>query len=124
MPLIVADDYPFVSPDNVKHPPTKTVLIFYASIVDGKMWCRDCRDVEDLVKKTFESNNEWLGVIIYVGDRPTWRDSNNTFRKEWGLTGVPTLVTLNTNGKEERRLVEHEITPKSVWELLVVNAHL
>ncbi|KAJ7631243.1 hypothetical protein FB45DRAFT_561021 [Roridomyces roridus] len=28
-------------------------LIFYSSIVDEKMWCPDCRAVDDVVQQTF-----------------------------------------------------------------------
>lgn len=38
MPLTTAEDYP--PPSGAASPaPSKTILIFYSSIVDGKLWC-------------------------------------------------------------------------------------
>jgi len=82
MPLSVAHE-PI---DRLKVP---RFVIFYASIVDGEMWCpvsvqfllnlkknsvryrkkKDCRRVEGLVKETFSATGP-EGLIVYVGTRP------------------------------------------------------
>lgn len=95
-----------------------TVLIFYSSVVDGRLWCPDCRDVDGLVKTTFENDSDWNGVIVYVGDRATWRDPNNKYRKGWKIASIPTLLRLDDEGKEHSRLVESEITSDSLKEFL------
>ncbi|KIO24183.1 hypothetical protein M407DRAFT_103175 [Tulasnella calospora MUT 4182] len=119
MPLTTAEDYPSPSGSAASPAPSKTILIFYSSIVDGKLWCPDCRAVDGLIKSTFDNEGtDWHGVIIYVGDRPTWRDSQNKFRKEWGVSSIPTLIRLDSEGKEISRLVESAITESSLKKFL------
>jgi len=115
MPLTVADKG---SPNPGKVPPARTILIFYSSVVDGQLWCPDCRSVDPLIKNTFETNEEWHGIIVYVGDRPTWRDPENQFRKQWKVSNIPTLIRLDGEGKELARLVESEITKTRLNEFL------
>lgn len=43
-------------------------LVVYASVVDGKMWCGDCRVAEPLVEKYLGSRSEEVKVI-YAGNR-------------------------------------------------------
>jgi len=71
------------------------------------MWCPDCRDVEDPVKKTFDESSE-AGLIVYVGQKPEWKSPSNKYRSSHNIESIPTIVRLN-NGKEEARLVEGEI---------------
>ncbi|KAG6873210.1 hypothetical protein C0995_001564 [Termitomyces sp. Mi166 len=92
MPIRVVDD--FADPQVVKDA-TGEYLIFYSSIVDGEMWCPDCRDVEDLVNQTFGGADSPSAVIIYVGDRAQWRAPTNPFRGgAWEVTGVPTIIRI------------------------------
>ncbi|KAG9036652.1 hypothetical protein FRB95_008236 [Tulasnella sp. JGI-2019a] len=95
-----------------------SVLIFYSSIVGGQLWCPDCRAVDDLVKTTFENSADKQGIIVYVGDRGVWRDANNKYRKRWKISSIPTLIRLDSEGKEHSRLVESEITPDSLKAFL------
>jgi len=86
-------------------------LIFYASIdpETGKMWCPDCRDVEELVRTTFEGEEAPKALIVWVGNKLEWRAPTNPVRKEpWSVTNIPTIVKLK-NGEEVARLVEAEI---------------
>ncbi|KAF5388580.1 hypothetical protein D9757_004724 [Collybiopsis confluens] len=86
-------------------------LIFYSSIVGLQMWCPDCRNVEDLVKRTFEGDDAPSALIVYTGDFPTWKSPSNVFRgRPWVIQSVPTIVKIQ-NGKEVERLVDSEITP-------------
>ncbi|KZV70961.1 hypothetical protein PENSPDRAFT_684972 [Peniophora sp. CONT] len=82
--------------------------IFYSSRDDqGRMWCPDCRDVEEQVQKTFEGANSPSASIIYVGQRAEWKaPADNKFRKDpWKITGVPTILRLK-DGKEVGRIVD------------------
>ncbi|KAG8888369.1 hypothetical protein FRB98_007764 [Tulasnella sp. 332] len=94
------------------------VLIFYSSVIDGQLWCPDCRFVESIIKTTFENSADRQGIIVYVGDQATWRNPNNTYRKGWKISSVPTLIRLNAEGKEESRLVDSEITLKRLTAFL------
>ncbi|KAE9409108.1 hypothetical protein BT96DRAFT_984851 [Gymnopus androsaceus JB14] len=87
-------------------------LIFYSSIVNGRLWCPDCNAVDGLVKSTFSSEDAPSALIIYVGDRPTSVEipvkcfQGGTFK----IQSVPTILKIQ-NGKEVGRLVDSEITP-------------
>ncbi|KAF8512849.1 hypothetical protein BU17DRAFT_95883 [Hysterangium stoloniferum] len=74
---------------------------------NGCMWCPDCRDVEEYVKEAFESSSQ-TGLIIYVGNKPTWKSPENRFRHSHNISSIPTIVRLD-NGKETARLVDNEI---------------
>jgi len=87
----------------------RSFIIYYASIdpATGMMWCPDCRAVEETVKKAFAPSDGPMGLVIYVGGRAEWKDTNNEYRKQ-GITNVPTIVRIK-DGKEVGRLVEGEI---------------
>ncbi|ESK92668.1 duf953 domain protein [Moniliophthora roreri MCA 2997] len=75
--------------------PSDGYVVFYSSIVDGQLWCPDCRKVESLVKDTFSTPDAPPAVIVYVGDKPAWKTLSNVFRGEpWNLTSIPTIVKL------------------------------
>lgn len=85
-------------------------VIFYSSVVDGKLWCPDCRDVQEQVQKTFETSDGPSALIVYVGDKTEWKSPSNIFRGEpWNLSSIPTIVRLH-NGVEDARLVERDIS--------------
>jgi len=95
-------------------------VIFYASRDEsGRMWCPDCRDVEDIVERTFAPADAPSGLIIYVGQRPEWKTERNVFRSApWLIKSIPTIVKLK-DGAEVRRLVEGEINSTSNLAALV-----
>ncbi|KAF8204029.1 hypothetical protein BJ912DRAFT_1052777 [Pholiota molesta] len=100
MPLYEADGS--IDPRTLQTVPDRYV-IFYSSVVDGEMWCPDCRAVEQLVKETF-SDESLSGLIVYVGDRTQWKTPSNIYRQEpWHITSVPTIVK-QIDGKEVGRL--------------------
>ncbi|EEB94596.1 hypothetical protein MPER_06563 [Moniliophthora perniciosa FA553] len=99
MPIQVADGSLAEVPSQL---PSDGYVVFYSSIVDGQLWCPDCREVESLIKDTFSPPDAPPAVIVYVGDKPAG---------PWNLTSIPTIVKL-VNGKEHGRLVEDEIAPK------------
>ncbi|KAJ7109934.1 hypothetical protein C8R44DRAFT_883954 [Mycena epipterygia] len=115
MPLHVAE-LP-IDPASLRDRPEE-FLIFYSSIVDGKMWCPDCRSVDDVVQAVFGAPDGPSAVIVYVGTKPEWRavDSadrwSNVFRAEpFNIRGVPTIVKMSKK-EEVGRLVDAEIKTK------------
>jgi len=88
-------------------------LIFFASIDEntGRSWCPDCRAVEGPLSAVPEGQS----TLIFVGQRAEWKDPNNPFRLEFGLTGVPTILrvesadSLDHDTHSAARLVEDEI---------------
>ncbi|KAJ7651672.1 hypothetical protein DFH06DRAFT_1331622 [Mycena polygramma] len=109
MPLRVAD--PTREPVSLLDRPEE-FLVFYADVVDGKMWCGDCRAVDEQVRSAFAAGDGPSAVIVYVGDKPSWKAKDNVFRGEpFKLTAVPTIVNIREK-KEVGRLVEAEIAPK------------
>jgi len=76
------------------------------------MWCGDCRNVEEDVKTAFSEEDAPTGIIIRVGDISTWKDPDNYYRLEYGLTAIPTIIRLK-DGAETGRLVEDEIKDKT-----------
>jgi len=110
MPLNTAPDpLQLSSYDDIK----ENFVIFYASRDDsGKMWCPDCRDVEDLIARTFEPADGPSGLIVYVGQRTEWKKDKNVFRSgPWGIRSIPTIVKVE-NAAEVSRLAEDEIPRK------------
>ncbi|OWZ67703.1 hypothetical protein AYX15_01376 [Cryptococcus neoformans] len=112
MPLQTAP-YPHVfNALNGPTAPAISYIVFYSNIVDGQMWCPDCRAVENVVKETFDAPDKPNAAIFWVGNRQEWRTPNNQARTEWNVNSVPTILRLE-NGKETGRLVEDEILDKA-----------
>ncbi|KAF8910148.1 hypothetical protein CPB84DRAFT_1764727 [Gymnopilus junonius] len=104
MPIIFADGS--IDPITLFKVPEHFV-VFYSSIVNGEMWCPDCRRVEDIVKETFSGDDHDV-LIVYVGDRTQWKNPTNIYRQEpWHITNVPTIIRLK-NGKEDGRLSDDQ----------------
>ncbi|RXK39709.1 hypothetical protein M231_03064 [Tremella mesenterica] len=83
--------------------PKYTFLIFYSSVINGQMWCPDCRRVESTVKEAFDGPDKPKAIIHWVGDKATWRDPKNEARVQWKISNVPTILRIQ-NGKEVARL--------------------
>lgn len=85
MPIRIVDG--FADP-RVVEDATEEYIIFYSSVVDGKMWCpvssisigrrnfylyfpplQDCRDVEGLVEQAFGGADSPSALIVYVGNQ-------------------------------------------------------
>ncbi|KAJ6483890.1 hypothetical protein DFH09DRAFT_1106617 [Mycena vulgaris] len=109
MPLnIVADP---IDPVCLKDRPEE-YLIFYSDVVDGRMWCPDCRAVDDVVRNVFAGPDGPSAVIVYVGNKPKWKAMDNVFRGEpFKIDGIPTIVKLREK-VEVGRLVDAEINSK------------
>ncbi|KDN50867.1 thioredoxin-like protein [Tilletiaria anomala UBC 951] len=83
-------------------------LVFFAS--GQPSWCPDCRDSLPAVQNVFGTDPSTVGkggdvdgYMIFVGDRPTWKDPENYFRKSYGIKCVPTIVKFS-KGKMVARL--------------------
>ncbi|CAA7264838.1 unnamed protein product [Cyclocybe aegerita] len=104
MPLYYADGS--IDPITLQTVPDHHI-IFYSSVVDGQLWCPDCRAVESLVKEVFSADDA-DGLVVYVGERSQWKNPANIYRQDpWKITGVPTIVKLK-DGKEVGRLVDEK----------------
>jgi len=107
MPLdTIEDPFELSSFECVK----QNFVIFYASRDDdGKMWCPDCRDVEEIIERTFAPADGPTGLIVYVGQRVEWKTGANFFRAApWRIRSIPTVVKLQ-GAEEAGRLVEGQI---------------
>ncbi|KAF8346948.1 hypothetical protein F5887DRAFT_68493 [Amanita rubescens] len=106
MPLSIAEDS---SDSTALMKASQRFIIFYSSVVDGQLWCPDCRDVEQVVQDTFSGSESSAALIVYVGNRNEWKSPSNIYRAQpWSVQSIPTIVKLK-DGKEEDRLVLDEI---------------
>ncbi|CAD6951361.1 unnamed protein product [Tilletia caries] len=97
-------------PSGVAQAPSPAYLIFWAS--GSPSWCPDCRDAEPAIHAVFgknpnENHDGPAGYMLYVGDRPTWKDPNNHYRLDYGVQSVPTILRWE-NGKETGRLEDDD----------------
>ncbi|KAK8849780.1 hypothetical protein IAR55_005116 [Kwoniella newhampshirensis] len=114
MPLL-ATPFPHVMNSlNGPTAPPVTYLIFYSNIVNGQMWCPDCRAVESTVKDAFDAPDKPKGIIYWVGDRPEWRTPQNKARVDWNVQSVPTILRIES-GKETARIVGDDILDKKLF---------
>lgn len=107
MPLnTIEDPLELSSYESAKH----DFIIFYASRDgNGKMWCPDCRNVEEIIERTFAPADGPTGLIVYVGRQTEWKTGANFFRAApWRIRSIPTVVKLQDE-KEVGRLVEDQI---------------
>lgn len=83
-------------------------LIFYGSLIDNKSWCPDSVKAKPFIDENIKylNNKRDSLIIVYVGQKPEWKDKSNIFRKDerFKLVGVPTLLQYKTN----KRLVVEE----------------
>ncbi|QRV80190.1 thioredoxin-like protein [Ceratobasidium sp. AG-Ba] len=108
MPLIHSPTPGLIASLGGNAPPTRPFLVFYSDIVDGQMWCPDCRNVEQVVKRAFDNEDGPTGIIRWVGNRADWKSPSNVYRRDYGVSSVPTIIRLK-DGKEDARLVDREI---------------
>ncbi|KAG8777989.1 hypothetical protein FRC12_025233 [Ceratobasidium sp. 428] len=69
---------------------------------------QDCRNVEQIVKRAFDRDDGPTGIIRWVGNRADWKSPSNVYRRDYGVSSVPTIVRLK-DGEEDARLVDREI---------------
>ncbi|KAK0564506.1 hypothetical protein OC861_004251 [Tilletia horrida] len=95
-------------PSGIAQAPSPVFLIFWASGTPA--WCPDCRDAEPAVHSVFGTGPDGdgpVGHMIYVGDKPAWRDPQNQYRNEYSISSIPTILRWE-NGKETARLEEYD----------------
>ncbi|XP_055640458.1 thioredoxin domain-containing protein 17-like [Toxorhynchites rutilus septentrionalis] len=71
------------------------VLFTGAKQENGVSWCSDCVEATPFIEEALAKAPEGSHfVYVDVGDRPTWKDMNNPFRKDTSthLSVIPTLV--------------------------------
>ncbi|GMK56336.1 hypothetical protein CspeluHIS016_0301760 [Cutaneotrichosporon spelunceum] len=91
----------------------RTFLLFMSNIVNGQMWCPDCRNVESLVEAAFEGDDQPTCAIVWI-TREDWKKPDCPERVQWKLTGLPTIIRFD-DGHENGRLVEGEMLSSSGW---------
>ncbi|KAG8450693.1 hypothetical protein GDO86_003100 [Hymenochirus boettgeri] len=95
----------------------KKVFVYFSGNKneDGQSWCPDCVKAEPVVRGEMENLPEG-SIFIYcqVGERPYWKDPSNEFKKNLGLTGVPTLLKYKT----PQKLVDDECANADLVRLL------
>ncbi|CAO1403742.1 unnamed protein product [Diamesa serratosioi] len=91
-------------------------ILFTGEKVDGVSWCSDCNDAEPFIKESIEKfENRSNIIIVDVGDRPTWKDTNNGFRKDPNtrLMVIPTLI----RWKQPQRLEGEQLLKPELLEM-------
>ena len=68
MPLQVSTESPAVIAEQLDSAEKPAFLVVYASLVNGRMWCSDCRDAEKFVNEAFEKSEEDVKVV-YAGNK-------------------------------------------------------
>lgn len=71
MPLKVSSESPSELAASLKASATASkpsFVVVYASLVNGKSWCGDCRDAESFVNSKFASGEDVVKVV-YAGQR-------------------------------------------------------
>ncbi|CAF1155745.1 unnamed protein product [Didymodactylos carnosus] len=89
----------------------KRIFVLFSGSKDknGESWCPDCVTADPKVEASLKHMPD-NGVFVYcpVGDRATWKDANNPFRKDPAtrLTNVPTYLEYGT----KKKLVESDLS--------------
>ncbi|XP_019541347.2 thioredoxin domain-containing protein 17 [Aedes albopictus] len=71
------------------------VLFTGAKLDNSVSWCSDCVEAAPFIVAALETAPaESHFIYVDVGDRPTWKDMNNPFRKDTDthLSVIPTLI--------------------------------
>ncbi|GAA6061894.1 hypothetical protein JCM10212_004712 [Sporobolomyces blumeae] len=110
-------------------PSSPHFLVFLSSVdpSTGKMWCGDCRDVEQVVDKVVPQGDQ--SQLVFVGERAEWKDSNSPWRQPpFNLSAIPTIVkvtaspaasSLDSHIESAPRLVENEMKDEAKLKAFV-----
>ncbi|KAH9413093.1 Thioredoxin domain-containing protein 17 [Dermatophagoides pteronyssinus] len=93
--------------DLIKENEDKKVILLFTGTKksDGKSWCPDCvvadPVIESVVKEILDS--DMVFATVFVGDLPSWKSSDNAFRKHptFSINCVPTLINVKMNMRLE-----------------------
>ncbi|TVY55003.1 Thioredoxin-like protein Clot [Lachnellula cervina] len=104
MPLHVSTESPSAIAQSLESSSSKpSFLVVYASHVDGKSWCGDCRDAEPLVDAKF-ADRAYDVKVVYAGLKDEWRKADNPWKQApFSVTNLPTLIKVTGNAS-----VKHE----------------
>ncbi|RMJ22207.1 hypothetical protein PHISP_06926 [Aspergillus sp. HF37] len=114
MPLIPAFPTP-QSPAQLPLPPAEyaaKVFVAFISSQDpetNQPWCPDVRAAMPFIEAVFAGEDALGLVVVEVGQKPEWKDPQNTYRTEWNITSIPSLVRyerVDGEPAETGRLVE------------------
>uniref|UniRef100_A0A182JZJ1 Thioredoxin domain-containing protein 17 n=1 Tax=Anopheles christyi TaxID=43041 RepID=A0A182JZJ1_9DIPT len=93
------------------------ILFTGEKLENGLSWCGDCVEAAPFIEKAVEMNAPENSHFIYVdvGDRPTWKDMNNSFRKDANthLSVIPTMI----RWKQPQRLEGEQCAKADLLEL-------
>ncbi|XP_052867019.1 thioredoxin domain-containing protein 17-like [Anopheles cruzii] len=93
------------------------ILFTGAKLENGQSWCGDCVEAAPSIEKAVEKDAPKDSHFIYVdvGDRPTWKDMNNAFRKDTNtrLSVIPTMI----RWKNPQRLEGEQCAKADLLEL-------
>ncbi|XP_019881885.1 thioredoxin domain-containing protein 17-like [Aethina tumida] len=102
----------------------KNVHVYFSGskLPSGESWCDDCQRswpvVEKVLKKLEEDEKEKDSIFISVdvGDRPTWKDPQSSFRtdKRTKLMVIPTLL----RWEKPQRLIGDQCEKEDLVEML------
>ncbi|KAK1382747.1 thioredoxin-like protein Clot [Heracleum sosnowskyi] len=107
-------------------PNNKANFILFLADIDpatSQSWCPDCVRAEPVIYKKLEASSDDVALLkAYVGDRPTWRNSQHPLRidSQFKLKGVPTLI-LWENDEIKGRLEDHEAHVERKIDALLSN---
>ncbi|XP_074658113.1 thioredoxin domain-containing protein 17-like [Tubulanus polymorphus] len=80
----------------------KLLFVLFTGAADpasGESWCPDCVKADPVIERNLAHLPEdSVFVKCIVGDRPTWKDPQNEFRKhpKTLIKGIPTLLKWGT----------------------------
>uniref|UniRef100_U5EXP8 Thioredoxin domain-containing protein 17 n=1 Tax=Corethrella appendiculata TaxID=1370023 RepID=U5EXP8_9DIPT len=84
---------------------------------NGVSWCPDCVSAEPHIKNALEkfADKNSHFICVDVGDRATWKDMNNPFRKDKDthLMVIPTLIRY----KHPQRLEGEQLEKEDLLEM-------
>ncbi|XP_053681348.1 thioredoxin domain-containing protein 17-like [Anopheles nili] len=93
------------------------LLFTGAKLDNGQSWCGDCVEAAPFIEKAVEEHAPANSHFIYVdvGDRSTWKDMNNPFRKDTNthLSVIPTMI----RWKNPQRLEGEQCAKADLLEL-------
>ncbi|WBW72208.1 thioredoxin family protein, peroxidase [Schizosaccharomyces osmophilus] len=72
----------------------ETLFVAYLASVDPRTkqpWCPTVRAALPAFNNIFNSSKTLNLVHVYVGNMPQWRTPDNLYRKNFGISAVPTL---------------------------------
>ncbi|XP_018321191.1 thioredoxin domain-containing protein 17-like [Agrilus planipennis] len=100
----------------------KNIHVYFTGtkLPSGNSWCEDCQRAYPVLQEALVSTKTSSHLIyVEVGDRPIWKDINNSFRKdpETNLLVIPTLI----RWKGPQKLEGYQCEKKELVEMLLTD---